>query len=242
MIPHVLILAAGRSTRITPVSGGTPKPLLPVAGKPIVAHTLEWLAGSGVRSAWMNLHYQAEAIRQALGDGTRFGVALCYSHEPEILGTAGAWKQLIAHWTATSLVIYGDNLMRFDLAAFLAAHRRSGAPATVALFDPARHRNTGIAGGRVRLEGDGKIRQFVEGGEAASGLVNAGAYLLEPVVGEAIGPGFQDFARDVFPGMAGAGRLAGHRLENGAFCLGLDTPESFRRAEELVHAETVRLS
>jgi len=242
VISRVLILAAGKSTRITPLSGGTPKPLLPVAGKPIVGHTLEWLAGYGIPSAWMNLHYQPDVIRQALGDGAAFGLKLSYSYESEILGTAGAWKQLLAQWTVTSLVVYGDNLMRFDLAAFLAAHRASLAPATVALFDPARHCNTGIAGGRVTLGSDGKIRAFVEGADAGQGLVNTGAYLLEPEVGEVIGPGFQDFARDVFPGMARAGRLAGHRLEDGAFCLGLDTPESFRRAEELVHAEAVRLS
>jgi NDP-sugar pyrophosphorylase family protein len=242
VIAHALILAAGKSTRISSLAGGTPKPLLPVAGKPIVAHTLEWLAGSGIRSAWINLHYQADLIQRSLGDGVAFGVSLAYSYEPEILGTAGAWKRLVAHWTGTSLVIYGDNLMRFDLSAFLARHRSIGAPATVALFDPTHHPNTGIAGGRVRLESDGMIRAFVEGGDVPLGLVNAGAYLLEPAVAEAIGPGFQDFAHDVFPAMAHAGRLAGHRLEDGAFCLGLDTPESFRRAEDLVHAETVRLS
>lgn len=243
MIPHALVLAAGRSTRIAPLSGGLPKPLLPVAGKPVVGHALEWLAGHGVASAWINLHSRADLLREALGDGGRYGVALRYSHEPEILGTAGAWKKLIAQWSDTSLVVYGDNLMRFDLSLFLAAHRRAGVLASVALFDPARHAHSGIAGSRVMLADGGRIQRFAEGAAAASGgLVNAGAYLLEPAVGKWIGPGFQDFGRDVFPALVTAGQVYGYVLEEGAFCLGLDTPESFRRAEALIRAETVRLA
>jgi NDP-sugar pyrophosphorylase family protein len=244
MIDGVLVLAAGKSTRIASRSRGLPKPLLEIGGKPVVGHTLEWVAGYGIRSVWMNLHYRPEAIRHALGDGTRFGVALRYSSEPEILGTAGAWKKLCAEWRRTSLVIYGDNLMRFDLREFLHAHARGGALATAALFDPTVHAHTGIAGGHAVLGADARVVRFVEG-RAAPGLaplVNAGAYLLEPTVCTWIADGFQDFGRHVFPRLAASRALAGHVLERDAFCLGLDTPASFDRAEELLRVGSVSLA
>lgn len=250
MIDRVLVLAAGHSTRIAALAGGTPKPLLEIAGKSIIGRTLEWLAGSGVRHAWVNLHYRADDIREVLGTGRCFGVSLAYSYEPTILGTAGAWKRVAARWSGTSLVVYGDNLLRFDLARFLAAHegarRAHGVLATLALFDPGRHPHTGIAGGRVRLDERGIVAGFVEGpvprSEPIPSFVNAGAYLLEPGVLDHIGDGAQDFGRDVFPSLVTAGRLAGYIFEPAGYCLGLDTPECFTTARELMRTGQVTLA
>jgi len=240
-----LVLAAGKSTRIAAVSGGRPKPLLEVGGKPVVAWNLEWLADAGVRDVWVNLHYRPDELRAALGDGSRYGVRIRYSYEETILGTAGAWRKLRDEWHSTSLVVYGDNLLRFDLGAFAAAHRAYGATATVALFDPDMHANTRIAGGRVSLGADNRIVAFVEGGGLISPearFVNAGAYLLEPVVAERIGTGFQDFGRDVFPALLRDGAVAGHVMESSGYCLGLDTPESFGIAATLVNTRQVALA
>lgn len=236
MIGGVLVLAAGKSSRIAAVSGGMPKPLIPVGGTPVLERNLRWLATEGVRDLWINLHYRPEAIQAAIGDGSRFGLRVRYSHEPRILGTAGAWKHLAPEWSGTSLVVYGDNLMHFGLGAFIARHRGAGAPATIALFDPAVHRNTGIAGGHVQLQ-DGSVRRFIEGPRPLEGgpyYVNAGAYLVEPSLAALVGDGFQDFARDIFPSLASAGRLAGHVLEPAGYCLGIDTPASLARAHDLV--------
>jgi NDP-sugar pyrophosphorylase family protein len=244
MIAGVLVLAAGKSTRIAERSRGLPKPLLEIGAKPVVGYTLEWLAGYGMRTVWMNLHYQPEVMRRALGDGSEFGVRLRYSFEPQILGTAGAWKKLHSEWNGTSLVIYGDNLMRFDMRRFVAAHESGGALMTLAVFDPTLHRHTGIAGGIALLSEHGRrVERFVEGTPPDTGraFVNAGAYLLEPDVSRWIPGGFQDFGRDVLPGLASAGMLGAHVLERGAFCLGLDTPSSLERGEELVRAGSVSL-
>ncbi|MGH7517730.1 MAG: nucleotidyltransferase family protein [Gemmatimonadales bacterium] len=240
-ISGVLVLAAGKSSRIAEVAGGAPKPLLPIAGKPVLGRNLEWLAEEGVTSVWINLHHRADAIREAIGDGRRFNVAVRYSEEPQILGTAGAWKRLEQHWSGTSLVVYGDNLLRFDLTRFQAAHRASGLLGTLALFDPARHLNTGIAGGHVELDGP-RVRRFVEGPRPSQGgphYVNAGVYLLEPQMRAAVGPGFQDFGRDVFPALVATGQLAGYVLEPEGYCLGIDTPASLATARELVEHSRV---
>jgi hypothetical protein len=101
----------------------------------------------------------------------------------------------------------------------------------VALFDPARHANTGIAGSRVLVDDDGRVTwgsRRRRGGVAGGSLVSTGACLLEPAVAERMGPGFSDFGADVFP--AGPdGVLAAHVIEPGGFCLGLDTPPISRR-------------
>ncbi|MBI4543570.1 MAG: nucleotidyltransferase family protein [Gemmatimonadetes bacterium] len=240
-----LLLAAGRSTRIAPLAGDLPKPLLQLGGRSLLDWNLQWLAAHGIRSVWINLHYRAHAIRDALGYGERWGMRIRYSLEDSILGTAGGWKHLSDHWRGTSLVVYGDNLLRFDLRRFLSAHRSHAALASVALFDPQRHRNTGIAGGRAELAESGRICGFEEGGAGRSGageLVNAGAYLLEKELAERVASGFQDFGRDVFPRLAPTGCLYGHVMEDEGFCLGVDTPERFAVAQRLIESGEVSLS
>jgi mannose-1-phosphate guanylyltransferase len=236
---RALILAAGKGSRLGAAAGGVPKPLVPVGGMPVLERSVRWVAEAGVVRIWINTHEGAGLIRRAIGDGSRFGVPVHYSHEPALLGTAGAWKRLEQEWTDTSLVVYGDNLMRFDLAAFTARHRSSGALATVALFDPARHTHTAAVGGRVRLDGAGRVVEFVEGGSAAAArpLVNAGAYLLEPAVAASLEARFLDFGHDVLPRLAAAGTLYGHVLEDGAYCMGIDTPDRLDVAGR-IHAES----
>jgi NDP-sugar pyrophosphorylase family protein len=236
-----LVLAAGHSTRIASVSGGAPKPLLKVAGKSVLERSLEWLRESGITDVCINLHYRADDIRSAIGDGSRLGVHVEYAFEPEILGTSGAFRALGSRWTDTTLVIYGDNLMRFDLGRFRAAHRDGGSDATVALFDPDRHRNSRIAGSRIHVSPDGLVSSFSEGA-ATDGFVNAGAYLLEPKVVTAIPPGFSDFGRDVFPALVAEGRLRAYLMEATGYCLGLDTPESHQNAEQLISSKRVVLT
>lgn len=241
----VLVLAAGKSTRITPISAGLPKPLLEFGGQRLIEWTLDWLARAGVSEVWINLHYRPELVRGALGDGARHGLRIHYAYEPELLGTAGAWRSVAAGWDRTSLVVYGDNVMRFDLGAFAEAHRRSGARATIAVFDRARHLNTGIAGGHLVLGEGGVVREFREGLPPRAGAreyVNAGAYLLEPEVLREIPEGFQDFGRDVFPRLLAGGGLYAHIIEDAGFCLGLDTPESHEVGRRLLESGRIVLS
>jgi mannose-1-phosphate guanylyltransferase len=230
--PRALVLAAGRSTRISPVTNGLPKPLLEIGGTSLLGWNLGWLRSHGIEEIWINVHHRAERIRAAIGDGAAYGVRVRYAYEPELLGTAGAWRALADEWGGTSLVVYGDNFMRFDLERLLDTHRSTGTLATVALFDPAVHACTGSAGGRARLS-RGRVVAFDEEGGGVKSPVNAGVYALEPSVANLIAPGFQDFGRNVLPRLAAGGELAAHMLEPGGFCLGLDTPERYEAAQRL---------
>ncbi len=142
-------------------------------------------------------------------------------------------------------VVYGDSLVRCDLAALAAAHAKARAELTLALFDRERHPHTGVAGGRVVVAPDGRVSAFVEGGDGAlSSLVNAGVYLAEPRVLDLIPAGRAvDFGHDVFPAMLASHRnLVAHVIEPDGYCLGLDTAESFAAGERLLATHRVVLA
>ena len=229
---RTLVLAAGKSTRIASVTGGAPKPTLELAGQSVLRHNLDWLRQSGIQAVDVNLHHQPETIRASLAD---YPLQFRFWQEPELQGTAGTYRNLKAEETV--LVVYGDNLIRFDLAAFRAQHR---APVSIALFDPAVVPNTGIAGGRVQLDAQGRVAHFQEGGQ--EGFVNAGVYLIEPSVLDFIpSEGAYDFARDLFPRLLAAGvEMQGFLLDG--YCLGLDTPESWACAQSLIDSGKVRIA
>lgn len=226
-----LVLAAGKGSRLAGAAAGVPKPLIDIGGINPLRHNLQWVAGVAPTCIWINVHEAAEMIMARIG-GECAGIPVRYSHEPELLGTAGAWKKLEREWTGTSLVVYGDNLMRFDLAALQATHLRLGTAVTVALFDPSLHANTGIGGGRAEVQA-GRITQFVEGG--AEGLVNAGAYFIEPDVAAELSEGFLDFGHDVLPQLAVRGQLGAHVVEDSGYCLGVDTPARLAIAREMIN-------
>ena len=246
MSRKALVLAAGKGSRLRSLAQGRPKPLMPIGGAPILAHNLRWLAASGVEEVFINLHFAPEAITAEIGDGTAFGLAIRYVFEPALLGTAGALANLGAAFDGPMWVVYGDSLVRCDLDALAAAHARSGAELTLALFDRDLHPHTGVAGGRVATGPDGRISGFVEGGGCAAiaGLVNAGVYRAEPSILDLIPTGRAvDFGHDVFPAMLASNRrLMAHIIELEGYCLGLDTPESFAVGERLLAERKVVLA
>ena len=239
-----LLLAAGMGSRLRSIAGDLPKPLVPFAGAPIISHNLRWLAAGGVTDVWINLHYQADAIRQAVGDGSAYGLTAHYIYEPQLLGTAGALANIAAVFDRTMLVVYSDNVVRCDLDALRRAHSAASAECTLALFDQDRHAHTGIAGGRVLIGPDQAVTGFTEGVAHGSSLVNAGVYAVEPSILDLIPlPGLIDFGRDVFPAMIKAGRrLQAYIIADNGFCLGLDTPEAFAAGQALVDAGRIDLA
>ena len=242
-IMKALVLAAGRSTRIAAVSAGRPKPLLEIAGESILGRNLGWLSEFGVHDVWINLHHQPHEIQQAIDDGTRFGVRVRYSLEDELLGTAGAVQNLAEVWDETLLVVYGDNLVRFNLDELLQFHRSKGNAVSIAVFHRTRNLNTGIAGGRVRISTDNRIEDFREGAnDDFSPFVNAGVYVIQrDVVSQIPSKRPCDFARDVFPQLLAENvALYGYPIDG--FCLGIDNPESYYRAIEFIENGKVVLS
>jgi NDP-sugar pyrophosphorylase family protein len=242
MLADAMVLAAGKSTRIAAVGGGTPKPLLLVQGEPILVRNVRWLGAAGVRRIWVNLHYRGDLIRAALGDGSAWGVEIHYSEEPGILGTAGGVRKVLSSLGETFLVVYGDNLVELDIDAFVESHRSRRADVSIALFDDSIP-NTGMAGGRVALGAEDNVVSFTEGdsGVEPAGFVNAGVYAVEHRVLSEFPEGrFLDWGKDVFPALlAGGARILRYPIEG--YCLGLDTPASYERGMALISSGQVRL-
>jgi mannose-1-phosphate guanylyltransferase/phosphomannomutase len=235
------ILAAGLGTRLRPLGLDVPKVMAPIGGKPLLQHHLELLSRQGVREFIVNLHYLPEKITDYFGDGSAFGVKITYSLEPELLGTAGAVKKMEAAARGeTLLVLYGDNLFRFELAPLAEFHRARRALATVALWESPEP----WTGGVVETEADGRVRRFLEkpdwkeiaahapsASSSSTILINAGIYLLEPAVLDAIPAGqFCDFGKDVFPKLLAQGKDL-YAMKPNAYVQDIGTPERLAKAQ-----------
>jgi NDP-sugar pyrophosphorylase family protein len=132
---RALILSAGYGTRLWPLTEDRTKPAIPILGKPLVGYVAEYLARYGCDEITVNLHHRPDSVRQALGDGSRFGVKLQYVEEPEILGTSGAIDNARALLDGdTFVVVNGKIITDIDLNAAFATHRRTNAIATLVLL------------------------------------------------------------------------------------------------------------
>ncbi|HKJ53100.1 MAG TPA: nucleotidyltransferase family protein [Gammaproteobacteria bacterium] len=131
-----MILAAGRGERMRPLTDRVPKPLLPVAGKPLIVHHLEALSRAGFGEVVINLSWLGEQIRDLLGDGGDFGLSIAYSEEPEALETAGGILQALPRLGEQFVVVNADIYTDYDFARL----RRSDSPAHLVLVEnPAHH-------------------------------------------------------------------------------------------------------
>jgi NDP-sugar pyrophosphorylase family protein len=225
-----VLLAAGKGERLGAVTQAIPKPMVAINGKPVIEWNVELCRRHGVERLFVNLHHLPEAIPAHLGDGSRYGLAIDYAVEPELLGTAGGVKQFAPGLgDEPFFVVYADNYSDYDLGRLYRAHRAAGADMTIALFHLDDVRLSGVA----MLEADGTIRGFVEKpqGEPPSHWVNAGIYVVNASVLAEIPQGFSDFGRDVIPALLAAGRkLSG--VTFGEKVTAIDTPELLRRAQE----------
>jgi mannose-1-phosphate guanylyltransferase len=194
-----MILAAGAGTRLRPLTDAVPKPMLPIAGEPLLSHTLRWLCAAGITEIALNLHYLPHVVREGLGDGSRWGVRLRYSQETELRGTAGALLPFGDFFDESFVVIYGDLLLSLDLAALIAFHRERGGLMTIALKTTDHPASQGM----LELDSEGRVLRFVEKPgvwPADQRWANAGVYVVEPSVLRLI-PDDQpsDWGHDIIP-------------------------------------------
>ena len=183
MIHRAMVLAAGRGTRLRPLTDTTPKPLVPVAGRPFLEHILEFLRAGGIREVVLNLHHLGRRIEEHLGDGARFGLRVRYSWENPILDTGGGIKRaepLLAG--EPFLVLNGDSLLELRLAEVAECHRERRAIATMVVRpDPDAERY-----GLVELDADDRVRRVSGQPPGAPGPLRPfmfpGLHVFEPTI------------------------------------------------------------
>ncbi len=174
------VLAAGLGQRLRPITQAVPKPLLPIGNLPLIGYALRLLAYHGITDLIVNLHHLGKQVREALGDGSRFGVTITYSEEEELLGTGGALRRMQgALADDTFVVVNSDTILDLDLDQVLTAHRERQALATVVLREDARQQEFG----QLEIDAGGRLRRILGQGEAAEplrSLMFAGVHVLEP--------------------------------------------------------------
>lgn len=172
---QAVVMAGGKGTRLHPLTQQVPKPMLPVGGQPMLEIIIKQLRDAGIRQVRVATHHQPDQIAGHFGDGSGFGVALSYIEEDRPLGTVGGLGLLEAP-DETTLVINGDILTQMDFRAMLAYHREHQADLTVAV----RQYDLKVPYGVVECDG-AAVRRISEK-PAFLVFVNAGIYLLEPVI------------------------------------------------------------
>jgi len=229
-VTEAVVLVGGMGTRLRPLTLTTPKPMLPVAGAPLLEHLLARLRAAGVERVVLATSYRPEVFTEHFGTGTSIGLDLDYVTEVEPLGTAGAIRNVADRLRGGPdepvLVVNGDVLSGHDLAAQLALHRDREADVTLHLTEVADAR----AYGCVPTDEAGRVTAFLEKmAEPVTNQVNAGCYVFRRSVIDAIPAGrVVSVERETFPGLLAAGRLVAGYVEV-AYWLDLGTPAALVR-------------
>lgn len=224
-------MAGGEGSRLRPLTTNLPKPLVPVANRPIMEHIVALLKRHGITEVVTTLHYLADEIQSTFGDGSDYGVSMTHSIEEIPLGTAGAVKQAEVLLRGEPFVIVsGDALTDCDLTKAYEWHKAKGSLATLVLS----HVPNPLEFGIVITDADGRIQRFLEKpgwGEVFSDTVNTGIYILEPEILDRIEAGRNvDWSKDVFPALLAEGApLYGYVMDE--YWCDVGTLEQYREVQ-----------
>jgi mannose-1-phosphate guanylyltransferase len=207
---QAVVLVGGQGTRLRPLTLSTPKPMLPTAGVPFLAHLLSRIRAAGVRRVVLGTSYLAETFATHFGDGAALGLELRYVVEEHPLGTGGGIRNVAGELSAEHVLVFnGDVLAGTDLRAVVATHRRAEADVTLHLVrvpDPRAY-------GCVPTDADGRVLRFLEKTpDPPTDQINAGCYVFRREVIDTIPAGRPvSVERETFPGLLAAGaRVQAH--------------------------------
>jgi NDP-sugar pyrophosphorylase family protein len=210
-----MILSAGYGTRLWPLTEDRTKPAIPILGKPLVGYVAEYLASFGVDEIVVNLHHRPNSVREALGDGKRFGVKLHYVEEPIILGTSGALDNAREYLEDdTFIVINGKIITDINLTAAIDNHRKLNALATLVLLTNSRYERFSVVETK-----DGCITTFggmpLAGGDCPPYMFT-GIQILDPRIFDYIPRGvFSHSVIDVYPRAISKGEIVAAHVAEG---------------------------
>jgi mannose-1-phosphate guanylyltransferase / phosphomannomutase len=192
-----IILSAGKGTRIMKLNSSIPKPLIEVAGKPMIIWNIELLKRYGVKDIAINTHHMADKIKEYLGGGEKFGVNLRYSYEPELLGTSGALNNFKNFLYEKFFVLYSDIISNMNLESLINFHEGKKSLATLVIHETDHPEDSDI----VKIDEDWKIKDvFYKPGSSKYGnFASSALYVFEPEIFDFIHKGKSYFIRDVLP-------------------------------------------
>jgi len=238
---RAMILAAGLGTRLRPLTEALPKPLLPIAGHPLIVWNLLLLRRHGVTDVIINLHHLGHLIEQALGDGSSFGMRIAYSKEPVLLGTGGGLKQAEPFFGGEPCVVLnGDTLFDLNLDGLAAVHRQSCAVATMVVrADPEPER-----WGAVELDAMHHVIRINGRGKDSEGRIAkrmfAGVHLMHPRLLADVPAGRESSIIEAYVRAIQAGEtIAGCELPG--YWSDIGTPERYAQVQRDAEAGLINL-
>lgn len=232
---RAVILAGGKGVRLAPLTEVIPKPLVPIGGMPILEIVIRQLKNQGFRRITLAVGYMADLIKAYFQDGSKWGLKIEYSYEPEPFGTAGPLS-LITGLEETFIVMNADVLTDLDYRDLVKYHKGRGAIATVSAYE----RQVKIDLGVIIKDGDGRIKDYLEK-PTSSHLVSMGVYVFEPQILKFIqGSGYLDFP-DLVKRLIRSGRdvnyypFSGYWLDIGRHDDYAQAAEEFDRLRDQFH-------
>jgi len=188
-----ILVCGGLGTRLRPHTLKTPKPMLMLGSRPIVAHLIEHLKNNEVSEVHLTIGYLKEQFKSYFEDGSKFGIKIFYSEEDENLNTAGSTISIKDKFKDTFLVMMGDHFTEIDLKKMVEFHKKQGGIATIGL----KSIETQIEYGVVDKNNSNRIIKFLEKPKIFN-YINTGIYLFEPEIFDYIKTK-EDYAKNVFP-------------------------------------------
>ncbi len=242
---RAMILAAGFGTRMRPLTDRLPKALVPVAGRPLIEYSLLFVKSHGIEEVVLNLHHLGPLLREALGDGSAYGLRITYSAEDPILDTGGGIKKAQPFLDGEPfLVLNSDTILDFDLPALLATHRQTQAIGTLLL----RPNPDEATYGRIETDRTGVVRRIrgepseLAVTEPLSPLIFTGCQVLAPRIFAAM-PAGRAFSttHELYPQLIRAGETLQSVVHPGPWMV-VDDADGIARATQAIISGQLRLS
>ena len=172
-----VILAGGLGTRLRPLTNNNPKPMLPIGGKPILEHLIDWTKKNGIKSIVLCVSYLRETIEDHFGDGERFGIKIEYAVSKKQLATAGQLKTAEKFIEGDFVCMYGDSIFNFNLKNMIKQHSTKKALITMSLNEY----KTNLPYGVIKTSRSGRVTSWDEKPEIKAN-VNMGCYIMNSKV------------------------------------------------------------
>ena len=239
-----IIMAGGQGSRLRPITDVRPKPMVEVLGRPVIDFVKDSMVQGGVDNIIVTTGYRGEMLAEHVKEWNAEDCTARINQESTPMGTAGSVRLLLKEITETVIIGSGDSVASFDVAALMEAHKRSGAKATMALWEVEDPSPFGIVGLSSTNDGgvdgqlrEGYIRNFKEKPtpeEAFSNVINAGLYILEPEVMALVPEGEKyDFSKNLFPRLLEMGWPMYAQAINGVW-FDVGSPQELIRAQNVL--------
>jgi NDP-sugar pyrophosphorylase family protein len=224
-VSQAVILAGGKGVKMRPLTYEVPKPLIPVAGRPVITYAIEMLRDAGVRDIIIAIGHLGNKIKEEVGNGQKYGVNITYSEETTPIGSAGALRNAQAFLQKKPFIVMnGDVLTKLSIGDLISFHEEDRYLATMALSTEPNTKGYGVA----LLRGEKIVGFIKQDKKQTTQLVNAGVYIVNPTIFDSIPKEGVSSLEDVFVELARKEELAGYTFDSDWY--EVSTLENYERA------------